>query len=419
MRASTLVSAFAAAALLLGSVLAAAAPRPVAASGVPERVVVRPDGARGPLVAYDPLRTEPVVELPAGMLAADGSRFYTTTLEKEGATTLLDAVDPTTGERLDRFALDGAWTVGGVSPTGAWVALTAVPDAAELQRRTDGKRWRTWILVVDGGTGRPAHELELTGNFEVETISADGNALFLIQHLPSDQPDRGHYLVRLFDLATETLQEQPLRDKRFYDEVMAGLAWDGLGSPDGRWLLTLYVNTDRNAAFIHALDLQQRASICIELPSGDGDPAKLSAYALTLLPDGGRVVATNPALGVVAEVDLTTLAVSRSVRFEPGAVPARGEPAVPGVAAPDGRAVYFTDRSRVWLFDVDAGAVTALRAFDRPVTGLGLSADGRRLYAAGPGEDGALAAVDATSGAPASLPASNAAEAAAPPHDHD
>ena len=52
---------------------------------------------------------------------------------------------------------------------------------------------------------------------------------------------------------------------------MAGYDWDGVASADGRWLLTLYLSTQRNVAFVHALDLKNQFAICIDLPSGSGD----------------------------------------------------------------------------------------------------------------------------------------------------
>ena len=95
---------------------------------------------------------------------------------------------------------------------------------------------------------------------------------------------------------------------------MAGLAWSGIGSPDGRWLLTLYLNTGRNVAFVHALDLVRSSPLCIFLPSGSSFGA-LKRYGLTLSPDGRRLYATNAAIGAVAEIDLATRKVVRTARF--------------------------------------------------------------------------------------------------------
>ena len=69
---------------------------------------------------------------------------------------------------------------------------------------------------------------------------------------------------------------------------MAGLAWSGVGSPDGRWLLTLYLNTGRKLAFVHALDLVRSSPLCIFLPS-NGASGALKRYGLTLSPDGRRL----------------------------------------------------------------------------------------------------------------------------------
>lgn len=405
--------------LVVGAMLAPSfATAPVLAKESGERVVVRPDGARGRLIAYDPRGQMPPIELPAGMLAADGSRYAAVAAgDATASTTWLELYEIASGSQLARYSLDGSWRMGGISPDGHWVALIAEPDEPELKNRTEGKRWRTYVTVVDSDRGAVAHEMELTGNFEVDAISSDGASLFLIQHLPAEKPE--HYQVRLVDLATETLQEGALRDKRFFDEVMTGLAWDGLGSVDGHWLFTLYVNTDRDAAFIHALDLRQKFSLCIALPSGDGNIADLAAYSLSIDPKGDRVYAANPALGVVAEVDLAANQVTRTVRFPAGVAPDDTERSIPSVVAAESRKLYFTDGRALWGYDGEAGTVSALRAFGSPVLGLGISDDGETLYVAGEAGQASLEAIDASSGAVVSLPGSAAAGDASASHlDH-
>lgn len=364
-----------------------------------ERVVVRPEGARGQLVAYDPVAGAARVRLPAGMLSADGSRFYAAT--PAGGSTRIDAFDPGTGERLRRDEHAGAWAIDGVSPTGRWVALRRQVDDIERRAWIAESRWQTDLVILDGDDGRVAETIGLAGNFEVETISAGGDALFLVERLPAVDPDR--YLVRLYDLGAGGLQEGALRDKRFFDEIMTGLAWDGVGTADGRWLLTLYVNTGRDTAFVHTLNLEERYAVCLDLPSGTGDPALLAAYALTLSPDGRRAYATNPALGVVAEVDLATRAVTRTTTFPPVAPVGDGSPPARGVVAPDGGTLYFTDGRGVWSYDTEAARVERMHAFAASVVGLGLTADGARLFAAG--ADGPLGVVDTASGALIGVPA--------------
>jgi len=239
--------------------------------------------------------------------------------------------------------------------------------------------------------------LNLDGNFEVETISTDGKSLFLVQHLPAVNPD--HYLIRLYDLSKEQLLVDPLRAKGA-DEVMAGLAWDGIASPDGRWLLTLYLSTRRNVAFIHTLNLHDKYPVCIDLPSGDGDPAGrgvpsaplrgsasssfdvLKHYTVALSPDGRKVYATNPVLGVVAEVGLNQLKVTRTATFEAGIMTKYLPQSSRSIVSKDGRALYFSSGAVMWRYDTTSGTVSQPFAMSEPIVGLGISDDGKRLYVA-------------------------------------
>jgi len=399
-----------AASLLLLSMLAAcsaplspptptAPPAPSTASAPPEAwpselIFVRPEGAKSSLVAYDMADGRQRFSLPAGMLSADGKHFYAADADR--SQTGLRSFDPDTGGELNRFTLDGAWALSGVSPTGRWLALTRIASESEKQAWIEANQWKTDVQIVDAQSGQTAHFLSLDGNFEVETIS--GKSLFLIQHLPAVNPD--HYLIRLYDLSTEQLIADPLRSKGV-DEVMAGLAWDGVASPDGLWLLTLYLSTKRNVAFVHTLDLLDKFPLCIDLPSGGGDFDQLKYYSLTLSPDGLKAYATNAALGAVAEVDLTQRQVTRIVFFDPGrSAPDAGynpqAPTARSAISRDGQRLYFTSGRGVWAYDTQAGTVSGPYAVNTPVLGLGVSGDGKRLYVASAGQ--ALMVFDTASG---------------------
>ncbi len=352
-----------------------------------EPFFVRPHGAKGTLIAYDMATRQRQFTLPAGMLAADGSRYYVATVR--GNTTNLDAFEPRAGTLEQTIAFDGQWTVSGVSPTGRWVALTHLIDEQEKAAWIKENRWETTIQIVDVATGHAAHLLELEGNFEVETISAGGDALFLIQHLPAVAP--AQYLVRLYDLSAETLNPNPLRAKTTTDEVMTGLAWGGLASPDGEWLLTLYLNTERNLAFIHALNLVNKIPFCIFLPSGDGDFERLRSYTLALASDGQTVYAANASLGVVAKVNLKRIAVTDQLMFEPARSTGKvkydfdDEPQTPAshsILSPDEERLYFSDGHQVWLYTISKKRVDEFYRAEAAINGLGISHDGAHLYMA-------------------------------------
>jgi WD40 repeat protein len=366
------------------------APSAPAQAGAPpaawpsELFFVRPEGAASSLVAYDMADGSQRFSLPAGMLSADRKHFYAA--EADGSKTGLRSFDPATGGELSRFTLDGAWALSGVSPTGRWLALTRIASASEKQAWIEANQWKTDVQIVDAQSGQTAHLLSLDGNFEVETIS--GKSLFLIQHLPAVNPD--HYLIRLYDLSAEALIADPLRSKGS-DEVMAGLAWEGVASPDGLWLLTLYLSTRRDVAFVHTLDLLNKYPVCIDLPSGGGDFDQLKYYSLTLSPDGQKVYATNAVLGAVAEVDLTQRQVTRTIFFDPdrSAPEASYDPQAPtarSAISRDGQRLYFTSGREVWVYDTRAGTVSGPYVVNTPVLGLGVSGDGKRLYVASAGQ---------------------------------
>jgi hypothetical protein len=238
------------------------------------------------------------------------------------------------------------------------------------------------------------------GNFEVEVLSANGRALFLVEHLPAAAPD--HYIIRYYDLILNELSGR-LVDKREIDQVMAGLAWDFVASPEGKWLLTLYLSTNRDVAFVHTLNLIDRFPVCIDLPSGFGEFDLLKHYTLALAPDSRRLHAANPALGAIAVIDLNQTKVIDVASFEP--------PATTKLAAADRRSrstvgpgdrFFFTGGQDIWSFDGRTGEVATALAVPGPIIGLGLSPDERHVLVARPDEP--LLAVDALSGSLAGFP---------------
>ena len=372
----------------------AVAPQPTVEVRPPEIFFARPEGAKGPAVAYDMASGTQQFILPAGMASADWKHYFAATPGQ--GNTRLEAFVPETGEIDRSITLDGGWALSGIAPTGRWLALTRVVSDAERQ----AGNWQTEIQILDSQSGETVHLLKLDGNFEVETVSADGKSLFLVEHLPAVNPD--HYLIRLYDLSNETLVADPLRSKGA-DEVMAGYAWEGLASPNGKWLLTLYLSTRRNAAFIHTLNLIDKYPVCIDLPANGGGFGQLKYYTLSLAPDGYKVYAANAALGVVAEINLNEFSVARIAHFasDPTASPEVQTQIARSLLSPDGTRLYFTSGKDVWAYDTKAQTVSGPFVTDGQVGGLGLSRDGARLYAAQ--MDGSLIAFDAISGVAVSL----------------
>ena len=326
------------------------APKPPANKAV---FLVRTAGAAGPVTGYDAASLGRRFELPGGIRAADGSAYYAMGAGE------LRRYSPNTGVELQSYPVDGAWKLAGVSATGRWVALT---------------RGRTQVLVLDTESGTTAHRISLRGNFLVETVSADGDFLFLQQNFVN-----GSYAVRGYDLAAGQMLPGSLATKGA-TVLMEGVAAGTVASPDGRWLLTLYVDTKKNRAFVHALNLIDRIPLCIEMPPcrKNCTVAQLRRWALALAPDGRTLFVANPNLGQVAEIHLPTAKLLYQARFSPspGAFETRA------VVTPDGARLLFTNGEAVWTYDTHRGYAERLSTDGGQVADLGISADSSKLYLA-------------------------------------
>jgi hypothetical protein len=330
------------------------------------------------LVAYDLADGRERFSLPAGMISADERWFVAA---EPGLFNMQATVyDLTTGKRTASFGVRER-ELSGLSPTGEWAVFTrAAPGSAAGE-------WTTQVDIVSMQSGTPTQRLALAGRFEFDAFSADGQSLFLIEHLPAEAPD--YYVIRLYDLLTQSLHPDPVRLKGS-DEVMAGYAWEGKPTADGRWLLTLYVNTRENEAFIHALNLVDKYSVCLDLPSEGGLAgeriAQLKYYTLTPGSDSEHVYAANPALGVVADYSLTDFELKRADTFAPQTGVSLLADPVQGLAssrlAPDGRTLYFTNGRDIWAYDTQGRVVSDPFAVKAPIAGLAFSRDGRQLFAA-------------------------------------
>jgi hypothetical protein len=377
--------------VLLAAVLllAAATPSTARSNGCPapcsgqvssppgtQLLYVQPEGVGGQVDAYDPRSGRRVFTLPPGVTSADGFWHVAAAMGRIG--TVVSRYLVAAGSLEGSILVDGRWRLQGVSTDGRFAALVG------------HARGRTLVAVADLFRNRVAHRLRLQGEFEVETVSLDGKRLFLIEHLRTTGAPR--YLVRLFDLSRGRLASKPLRGAG-EPSVMAGLAWSGVGSPDGRWLLTLYLNTGRNLAFVHALDLVRSSPLCIFLPSGRFDAMK--RYGLTLSPDGSRLYATNAAIGAVAEIDLGTRKVVRTTRF-PATPRAAGPTALTGTISRNGRTLYFSPGRDLWAYDTAYGVVRGPYRTGGPIAGFGFGAGDRRVHALR--ADGRLISFDAPTG---------------------
>ena len=139
-------------------------------------------------------------------------------------------------------------------------------------------------------------------------------------------------------------------------------------------------------AFVHTLHLEQRWAYCVDLPHPFGHgPAE--GHAMTISPDGTRLLVVDVGSGIVADISTEELTVRRTAAITGGAGSA--------YAVTDGDRLFVAADASVVVCDLaDLGGGVELTTGER-INGLLLSRDGSRLHVAGPT---ALSWHDSTSG---------------------
>jgi hypothetical protein len=310
-------------------------------------LAVHPNGITGPVRVLD-LRTGRLrVRLPDGILGGstlvhiDGKRL-----------TWLNAP---TGARIGTAVahVRGNFILVGASQSGNRAVLMSKEPRSttfELVSRAQERR------VVIGGTA-----------WGFDALS--GDKLYLLQYLNAG------YVVRLYDLATNKLAPQILKDKS-ESALILGVPWVRLSSADGRYVFTLYI-TNAGSAMVHELDTRSGTARCIDLP-GKGDFTSATGYTLTRSADGSTLWAVSPGYGKVAAVDVAAARVHDSFDFTPN------KPASPlgDVAAlsQDGQRLAVADGSTLFFVSLAQRRVVTAPGV---AIALGFSPDGRRLWTLG------------------------------------
>lgn len=333
-----------------------------------------------PIVAIIDTRSRAAQDqLPLGTPSPDWKHYYTV---RSGS--LFD-IDPATGATSIRVGLPGDYQLppatstgipGGLSQDGRWLAL----------QRFDGTV--SHFLVFDALTLVLRRTVDLAGYFQFDTISNYGDRLFLIQYVNATD-----YHVRVYSVSGGALDPNYVVDKNDGAAAMNGLKLAGVASHDGAWLFSVYARAHAGA-FIHALLLDGGFAFCLDLPGkgfDEGDQTSLD-WSLSLSPDGNRLYATNPALGLVTEIDTETPAIVRTVRFGgPSNVSSAG-----AVASADSKTLMIAGSTGVIWLDT-ATLAEGRHALDSwTVRSLALSPDGATLYAVN--DAGAVAEVSTASG---------------------
>jgi hypothetical protein len=288
----------------------------------PDPVLVS-NGA-GQISRLDPISGETSFTVSNAVKAPDGSGIYRA--EAVGDTTVLEVLDPDSGNVLATTEVTGQLEIRAVSPFGGAVALMA-QGTGDLYA-PEPREYTSINVVWDDG--RQTENYYLKGNFEPETFSTDEKSLFLLEFFPADAPDR--YYVRQLDLETGVITAVTTPDQQLGIELnpeMRGHARAQAMAPDGSHLFSLYTigsdeapvhdpadpHTDR-WAFVHTLNLVEKWSHCIFLPVPFGT-GKESAMSLGISGDGEHLFVVDASTEHVARIDANDLDI-QAVQKIPG-----------------------------------------------------------------------------------------------------
>jgi hypothetical protein len=326
--------------------------------------------------------------LPLGVPSSDWSHLYSIS-----GSSLIDT-DPVTGVTLSSIQLPGAYRLpaatitglpGGTSPNGMWLVLEAYEGPASSPTTTH-------FLIVNTRDAKVVHTSTLKGYFHFDALSNDGQRLFLIQYLNGKE-----YYVRLYNLLTDTLDENIVVDKSDGNQAMTGLRLSGIATPGGNWLFSMYVR-ENDRPFIHALSLDGPFAFCLDLPgAGYANNEAEMHWSLAMNRNGTKLYAINGATGQVAELDISqdfNPQITRTARIPGGSHGKAGANAA--VLSADGRWLVAAGGTGVVWVDTRSLGAGARSLPDWHIWSLAASPEGRSVYAVR--DDGSIAELSIESG---------------------
>src|SRR5438128_3991769 len=238
----------------------------------------------------------------------DWSTVFTAT-HGHGAT-LLRTIRTDTGRIVSTTTLRGELDVRVASEGGGRVALMAPLPAGVSPWTPRPRAWTNVVVADPTGVVKPKR-FHLSGGFEPEAFSVDGDRLFMISYVPPTHPLA--YRVVSLDLGEGEVYPVFGRQKQWVD-TMTGTRLMQVPAPNGAFLFTLYTNqppgdargfdtaqaaAGRPVAFVHALNLNIGQAVCVGLPRAlwGGNPAN---EALAASPADSRLYVVDTARGVIA-----------------------------------------------------------------------------------------------------------------------
>jgi hypothetical protein len=313
------------------------------------------------VAAIDAATHASIAQLPQGVASADWKHYYTVTGD------VLTDLNPMTGVASRSLPLPAAYSLPVVTATGATGGLSQNGQYLVLQGANNGA---SHLLLVDTSFTKPPVRIDdLRGDFQFDAVSLDGTRIYLIEHTGD-----GHYFVRDYVLGSG-LDPTIIFDKSDGTLAMSGERLMGVPAPAGDMLYSVYARKDKSA-FVHQLFLDGPIAICIDLSGpGYGADARAMRWSLAMAPDGSRLFATNPSLGIITEISLDNSG-SRTVPLDGGSMRASAGTLV----TPDGRWLIVAGTGIRWL-DANTLRMTASALPSWNIVGLANSADGKAIYA--------------------------------------
>jgi len=190
------------------------------------------------------------------------------------------------GDVRRHMRINGSWGIPLVAYDGTAEGL--FPNGRTLllaQSLYDGQTLRTTtkFTLVDTRRMKVSRRIQLKGAFTFDALSRDGRYVYMIEYMSPEDPSS--YRVRAYDLKGAGLLSKIVSDKRSWATDMRGLPIARVWKEG--WAYTLY---GANAKpFIHALDTQNVAAVCINLP-WKTSPDRIFDYRLRVDGDGHLVV---------------------------------------------------------------------------------------------------------------------------------
>jgi sugar lactone lactonase YvrE len=348
-------------------------------NGGSERITVR-DSGTGALER----------ELPLGTPAPDWSRYYTMTPVAGSAR--LTALDPSSGRTIAEATIPRGYALpslgyqgptAGLSPNGQWLTLT------DNGSTMTGKLVTTF-LVGSSSLSSSFKAVHVDGDFSFDALSDTGQSLYLIQRMG----DPNHYQVRMLDVASGTLVEHPIADKREPNEPMNGIRGDSVADAQGAYVFTVYAR--QAGPFIHALPLDQPFAWCIDLPAKSAsDMEEQFHWSLAFNHQRSILYAVNSSSGRIAEFDPSSLpSVGRTAQLALNSghrllanlvteADAKGARIGGAAISADGATLFALGNTGIVAIDTASLKIRARILEGESVDSLRLSTDGQWLYAAG------------------------------------